>query len=145
IVRQRLKPGDVVNPGTMVGHIDLGDRASNEVRAIVPGTLQRWKLPDGANVTQGQPILTLAPSESMVWEALRALYLVGRAEDLAEVARFTRGADGFSPPLRPRARWISSSHRAAGTSPLPRDSQPLFFLTLVFLRDRTGGRIERGT
>ncbi len=28
VVRQRLKPGDVVNPGTMVGHINVGDRAS---------------------------------------------------------------------------------------------------------------------
>ena len=32
----------------------------------------------------------LAPRAKQVWEALRALYLVGRAEDLAEVERYVR-------------------------------------------------------
>ncbi len=116
VVRQRLKPGDVVNPGTMVGHINVGDRASKEVRAVVPGTLQRWTVPDGASVTQGQPILTLAPSESMVWEALRALYLVGRAEDLPDVDRFTRGAAGFSPQIAQQAQATSRAIRSHSSS-----------------------------
>jgi hypothetical protein len=116
VVRQRLKPGDVVNPGTMVGHINVGDRASKEVRAVVPGTLQRWMVPDGASVTQGQPILTLAPSESMVWEALRALYLVGRAEDLPDVDRFVRGTEGFSPQVAQQAQATSRAIRSRSSS-----------------------------
>lgn len=115
-LRQRLKLGDVVNPGTMVGHVDVGDRASNDVRAVVPGTLQRWIVPDGAHVAQGQPILTLAPGESMVWEALRALYLVGRAEDLPDVDRFVRGAEGFSPPIARQAQSTSRAIRSRSSS-----------------------------
>jgi biotin carboxyl carrier protein len=112
----RLKPGDVVNPGTMVGHIEVGDRATNEVRAVVPGTLLRWMVQDGTNVTQGQPIVSLAPSENMVWEALRALYLVGRPEDLPDVERFVRGAEGVPPEIALQAQSTSKAIRGRSTS-----------------------------
>lgn len=112
----RLKPGDVVNPGTMVGHIEVGDRATNEVRAVVPGTLLRWTVQDGTNVTQGQPIVSLAPSENMVWEALRALYLVGRPEDLPDVERFVRGAEGVPPEIALQAQSTSKAIRGRSTS-----------------------------
>lgn len=107
----RLKPGDVVNPGTMVAHVKAGDRASNEIRAEVPGTLDHWLVANGSTVTAGQPIASLAPSESMVWEALRALYLVGRTDDLADVDRFIRGADGMSPQIAQQAQATSRAIR----------------------------------
>src|ERR1700683_1328057 len=74
----RLKPGDVVNPGTMVAHIE-SSAGKREMRSNVPGTLDRWLAPNGSSVTVSQPILSLLPSEGMVWEALRALYLTGSA------------------------------------------------------------------
>ena len=40
----RLKPGDIVNPGTMIAHIEANGKR-NEVRATVPGTLIRWLAP----------------------------------------------------------------------------------------------------
>jgi biotin carboxyl carrier protein len=111
VLRQRLKVGDVVNPGTMVGHIDVGDRARNEVRVVVPGTLSRWMVQDGTHVAQGQPIVSLDPSEAMVWEALRALYLIGRPEDLPDVERFARGVDGMSPQIAQQAQATSRAIR----------------------------------
>ena len=94
----RLKPADIVNPGTLVAHIETGGN-SNEVRAQIPGTVERWLVSDGATVTAAQPILSLSPNESMAWEALRALYLTGRPEDLPDVERFVRGTDGMSPQV----------------------------------------------
>jgi hypothetical protein len=111
----RLKPGDVVNPGTLVAHIESAGQR-REVRATVPGTLDRWLATNRVAVPAGQPILTLAPSESMVWEALRALYLVGRAEDLPDVDRFARGADGFSPQIAQQAQATSRAVRSRSTS-----------------------------
>ncbi len=99
----RLKPGEVVNPGTLVGHIKAAGK-SNEVRANVPGTVDHWLVKDGATVSAGQPILTLAPNESMAWEALRALFLTGRAEDLPYVNQFVRGTDGMSPQVGAQAQ-----------------------------------------
>jgi biotin carboxyl carrier protein len=99
----RLKPGDVINTGTMVAHVE-SPADKREVRSIVPGTLDRWLVANDSNVTTGQPILSLLPSESAVWEALRALYLIGTADDLPEVAHFARGVDGMSPPIAQQAQ-----------------------------------------
>jgi biotin carboxyl carrier protein len=111
----RLKPGDVVNPGTLVAHIESSGKRE-EIRAKVPGTLLRWLVPDHAGVSLGQPILLLAPSESMVWEALRALYLVGRPEDLQDVERFCRGADGMPPQIAQQAQLTARAiHDRSGS------------------------------
>ena len=121
VLATRLKPGDSVNPGTLVAHIDSSgnhDPAENndaagksneaaknyEVRAKVPGTVDHWLVKDGTTVSAGQPILSLAPNESMAWEALRALFLTGRQEDLPDVNQFVRGADGMSPQLALQAQ-----------------------------------------
>jgi biotin carboxyl carrier protein len=105
----RLKPGDTVNPGTLVAHIEPAGNSgiagmSNEVRANVPGTVDHWIVKDGTTVSAGQPILALAPNESMAWEALRALFLTGRQEDLPFVNQFIRGSDGMSPQLALQAQ-----------------------------------------
>jgi biotin carboxyl carrier protein len=99
----RLKAGDVLNPGTMVAHIE-SSAGKREVRSNVPGTLDRWLAANGSNVTSGQPILSLLPSENMVWEALRALYLIGTSEDLPDVARYARGLDGTSSQVTQQAQ-----------------------------------------
>jgi biotin carboxyl carrier protein len=98
----RLKAGDVVNPGTMVAHIE-SSAGKREMRSNVPGTLDRWLAANGSSVTASQPVLSLLPSEGMVWEALRALYLTGNSEDLPDVARYARGVDGMSPQIAQQA------------------------------------------
>lgn len=103
VLATRLKPADIVNPGTLVAHIESGGK-SDEVRSQVPGTVERWLVSDGSTVTVGQPILSLAPNESMAWEALRALYLAGRPEDLPDVEGFMRGSDGMSPQVAVQAQ-----------------------------------------
>jgi biotin carboxyl carrier protein len=103
VLTTRLKATDIVNPGTLVAHIESGGQ-SNEVRAKVPGTVDRWLVADGSTVSAGQAILSLAPNESMAWEALRALYLMGHPEDLPDVERFVRGADGMSPQVAVQAQ-----------------------------------------
>ena len=113
VLSTRLKPGDPVNPGTLVAHIESagnGEAAgktaakNDEVRANVPGTVDRWLVKDGNTVSAGQSILTLAPNESMAWEALRALFLTGRPEDLPYVNNFVRRIDGMSPQLALQAQ-----------------------------------------
>ena len=112
----RLKPGDVVNPGTLIAHVNVGDRASNEVRSQVPGTLDRWLLTNGGSVTTGQAIVAIDPSESMEWEALRALYLVGNREDLPDVERFARGGEGVSQQVMQQAQATAQAIRSRSTS-----------------------------
>jgi hypothetical protein len=111
----RLKAGDVVNPGTMVAHIE-SSAGKREMRSNVPGTLDRWLTANGSSVTASQPILSLLPSEGMVWEALRALYLTGNPEDLPDVARYARGVDGMSPQIAQQAQATLAAIRGRNQS-----------------------------
>jgi biotin carboxyl carrier protein len=103
LLRQRLKPGETVNPGTMIGHVDAGGE-SREVRVKVPGTIVNWTVADKSTVTEGQTILLLAPSQEMVWEALRGLYLIGQPDDLPAIAPYARGAESMPPQIQQQAK-----------------------------------------
>jgi biotin carboxyl carrier protein len=84
-VRYRLKLGDYVNPGTLVAHV-----GQTEVRAAVPGEVRNLDKSEGASVAVGEPLADLSPDKNHVWEALRALSLVGAPSDLDAVERYTR-------------------------------------------------------
>src|SRR5437016_9265557 len=43
---ERLKPGAVINPGTLLGRINFGDRARDELRSQIPGTIDHWLVAD---------------------------------------------------------------------------------------------------
>jgi hypothetical protein len=115
-LRTRLKPGDVVNPGTLVAHVEAQGQ-SREVRSTVPGRLERWEVADGARISAGQPLVLLDPSQEMVWEALRALFLVGRSEDLLAIDPYVRGVDGMSPQIQQQAHATVRAIRSRTVPP----------------------------
>ena len=98
VLKYRLKLGEYVNPGTLVAHI--GD---SEVRSPVPGEVRDLDGKDGATVRSGDPLLELSVDKGHVWEALRALYLVGQPDDLEDVKRFTRPMPGTPDNIREQA------------------------------------------
>lgn len=89
-LKYRLKVGDYVNPGTLIARI--GDL---EVRCPVPGEVRDLDSRDGASVKPGDPLADLGADPNHVWEALRALYLVGQSPDLEAVQRFTGPVPGM--------------------------------------------------
>uniref|UniRef100_Q01VB4 Biotin/lipoyl attachment domain-containing protein n=1 Tax=Solibacter usitatus (strain Ellin6076) TaxID=234267 RepID=Q01VB4_SOLUE len=98
-VHYRLKAGDYVNPGTLLAHI-----GATEVRSPVPGEVRAVDVAEGATVKAGDAIAELAADQNHVWEALRALYLVGGPGDLEDVERFTRPMPGMSEKVVQQAR-----------------------------------------
>lgn len=86
----RVKQRDNVEHGAVVAEIKSGERTI-EVRAPVPGRVQALKVSEGAQVATDEEILTLSPGSEHVWEALRALYVVGSAQDSAEIEPFATG------------------------------------------------------
>lgn len=102
ILATRLKPGDAINPGTMVAHVQISGE-NIEVRSDVPGTISQWLVPDGTQVQAGQPVLLIEPSPEMVWESLRALYLIGKKTDAPAVDRYARGIEGMPPQVQQQA------------------------------------------
>lgn len=113
----RLQPGDAVNPGTLVGRIQTasGEEAV-EIRSEVPGTLERWLVGNGASVREEQGIASLGPDPAAVWEALRALVLVGRAEDLPMVERYVHGFGNLPEAIAQQARETARAIRDRTTT-----------------------------
>jgi biotin carboxyl carrier protein len=108
---QRLKVGDIVNVGTLLGRLRVGDEGV-EVRSPVPGTVERWMSADGAAVQAGDAIALISPSPELIWESLRALVLVGTAEDLPEVERFTHPVAGIPDLVRQQAQLTANAIRS---------------------------------
>lgn len=112
---ERLKPGDAVNPGTLLGRVKNQDNQV-EIRSQVPGILERWVANDGASVSEREAIGLITPSREVVWEALRGLYLVGVAEDLPAIERYTRPMEGMPEAIRSQALRTDAAIRRC---PLP--------------------------
>ncbi len=117
IVAQRLKLGDVINPGTMVGHINVASEQV-EVRSEVPGTIRQWIAGDGTQVRAGQPLLLVDPSPEMAYESLRALFLIGRKDDMSIVTAFSQTTGGTPTQIQQQAQLTARaiSARAAQTA-----------------------------
>lgn len=112
VVHYRLKPGEYVNPGTFVARI--GD---SEVRAAVPGEARQLDRPEGAAVRAGDPLVELAPDRNHVWEALRALVLVGEPADLDAIALYTRPVEGMPAILARQAAETAAAIRTRQPAP----------------------------
>lgn len=98
VVRYRLKLGEFVNPGTLVAHV--GD---TEVRSPLPGAVLDLPRKDGAAVALADPLVEISADKDHAWEALRALWTVGDADDLEIVERYARGVSGMPEKVQEQA------------------------------------------
>jgi hypothetical protein len=115
ILSIRLKPGDVINPGTLLAHFTVGNDKT-ELRSEVPGTIREWIASDNGQVESSAPLLLVDPSPEMVWESLRALYLIGQKDDLPAVNAYARGAEGMPPQVQHQAE-LTAREIAARSAP----------------------------
>jgi len=75
-----------------------------EVRSPITGRVRAMQVSVGRQVAQGAELATVDPDSNQVWEALRALYLVGQAEDLPAVTPYARGLADM--PVRVRQQAV---------------------------------------
>jgi HEAT repeats len=108
-VRYRLKLGDYVNPGTLLARV--GER---EVRSPAPGEVRTLEHKEGDAVAPGDALAELSADKNHVWEALRALYMVGQADDLEDVQRFTRPVPGLPEAVARQAALTARAIQARG-------------------------------
>ena len=81
--------GTPIHQGGIIAKIDAGGK-SVEVRSPITGRLRELSVHTGQTVAAGDGIATLDPGTEQVWEALRALYLVGQPEDIAAIRPYER-------------------------------------------------------
>ena len=85
----------------MIAKLRYG-QATEEIRSPIPGRI-RSVAGSGANIAAGGEIAVVDPSTEQVWEALRALYLIGQPDDLPAVTPYERDLPDISNDVRQQA------------------------------------------
>jgi hypothetical protein len=102
--------GTAIHQGGIIAKLQAEGQTS-EVRAPISGPLRNLYVQPGQAVTAGMEIAIVEPSDDQVWEALRALYLVGQPEDLAAVLPNERDVPEISDRVRQQATLTEQAIR----------------------------------
>jgi biotin carboxyl carrier protein len=81
--------GTNIHQGGIIAKIESGGQTT-EARSPISGRLRELSVKIGQTVAAGDEIATLDPGTEQVWEALRALYLVGQPEDIPAIQPYER-------------------------------------------------------
>src|SRR5271168_5088673 len=97
------RPGTAIHQGGLIAQLQAaGSSQVIEIRSPIPGRI-RSVAQTGANVSAGAEIGVVDPATEQVWEALRALYLVGQADDIPAVLPYERDLPEISNDVRLQA------------------------------------------
>jgi hypothetical protein len=81
--------GTAIHQGGLIAKIQNGQQIT-EVRSPINGRIRTLSVATGADVIVGAELASVDPGAEQVWEALRALYLVGQPEDLPAIRNYQR-------------------------------------------------------
>jgi biotin carboxyl carrier protein len=81
--------GTPIHQGGIVAKLESNGQTV-EVRSPISGRLRQLSAQTGQTVAAGDEIAALDPGVDQVWEALRALYLVGQPEDIPSIRPYER-------------------------------------------------------
>ncbi len=105
--------GTSVHENGVIAKLQAGDQTL-EVRSPIAGRVTTLFAQKDANVDAGGRLAVLTPATDQVWEALRALYLVGRPEDLSAVLPYERGLPEIPEHIRQQAVLTAQAIRERG-------------------------------
>lgn len=94
--------GTTIHQAGIVAKLQAGDQTT-EIRSPITGRLRTLSAQTGQTVEAGAELATIDPGTEQVWEALRALYLIGQPEDIAAVSPFEREVPDISIDVRNQA------------------------------------------
>src|SRR6266446_7648517 len=99
-----------------------GDAAKNEqhtieIRSPISGRIRTLSVAAGATITAGTEVAIVDPSDEQVWEALRALYLIGEPDDLPAIRPYERELPEVSGRVRQQALLTEKAIRDRSAHP----------------------------
>jgi hypothetical protein len=98
------RPGTAIHQGGLVAKLSTSGAAqATEIRSPIPGRI-RSVAATGANLSPGTEVAVIDPGTEQVWEALRALYLIGQPEDLPPIRAYERDLPDISNDIRQQAQ-----------------------------------------
>jgi hypothetical protein len=102
------RPGTAIHQGGLIAKVtpiapsSSTQRSTIEIRSPIPGRI-RSVAGTGANIAAGAEIAVIDPANEQVWEALRALYLIGQPDDLPAIRPYERDLPDISNNVRQQA------------------------------------------
>ena len=94
VVASSMHEGSTVGRRTPLARIERADGVIVELRSPLPGRVNQIFKPNGSTVSSDDDLLSLNSDEETVWEALRALAIVGTKDDLLLIQSYTESASG---------------------------------------------------
>jgi hypothetical protein len=105
------RPGTAIHQGGLLAKLQDDRGQMIEIRSPIPGR-SRSIAQTGANVAAGAEVAVVDPATEQVWEALRALYLIGQMDDLAAIRPYERDLPEISNDVRKQAVETEAAIRA---------------------------------
>jgi hypothetical protein len=102
--------GTPIHQGGMIAKLK-SDGQTVEVRSPISGRLRELSALTGQAVNAGDAIATIDPGTEQVWEALRALYLVGQPDDIAAIQPYERELPDIPDRVRQQAQATEEAIR----------------------------------
>jgi hypothetical protein len=96
------RPGTAIHQSGLIAKLEFGNKQIAEIRSPIPGRI-RSVAGTGANIAAGAELAVIDPANDQVWEALRALYLIGQPGDLPAIRPYERDLPDISNDVRQQA------------------------------------------
>jgi hypothetical protein len=96
------RPGTAIHQGGLIAKLKYGNQQIAEIRSPIPGRI-RSVAGTGANLAAAAEVAIVDPANDQVWEALRALYLIGQLDDLSAIRPYERDLPDISNAVRQQA------------------------------------------
>jgi biotin carboxyl carrier protein len=96
------KVGTSVRQGGLIAKLQSGERIM-EIRTPITGRIRMLSVGTGATVAAGAQVASIDPGSEQVWEALRALYVIGQVEDLPAIRAYQRELPEIPDRIRQQA------------------------------------------
>jgi hypothetical protein len=109
------RPGTAIHQNGLVAKLRYGNQQTAEIRSPIPGRIHSV-VATGANLAAGAEVAVVDPANDQVWEALRALYLIGQPEDLAAIRPYERDLPDVSNDVRRQAIETEQAIRKRSSS-----------------------------
>ncbi len=119
------RPSTPIHQGGLIARLQLATGAfgssSNgestvDLRSPISGRIRSLSVAAGENVAAGTEIATVDPGDDQIWEALRALYLIGQATDLPAIRPYERESRDVSDRVRHQALLTDQAIRSRASS-----------------------------
>ena len=88
VIASSLKENAEVARGALLARIQEPDGTIIELRSPLLGRINKISKTNGAQVSSGDEVMNINSDEASVWEALRALTIIGTTEDLPAIQNY---------------------------------------------------------